>query len=267
MIAKTEAIVLRIFLFSRTSHIVAWLAEDGTRLTTSIKGAVRPKSAFLGQYDLFYTCELLYYEREHAGVHVARECSPLAPRESLRANWRAAQCASWFAARANHASEGQASGRALYRLLAETLDFVADRSGPPPAAVFARYEAKILDICGLAPNFAPCPACGPDAAAPARFNLASGTYCCREHAPGDPGDPLIAVSPRTVELFETMRRSASLGPQSAIARLGGPAVHALLRFLGLFIRYHLDGIPIDGRATALRALGPADGAAPRSALA
>ena len=80
MIAKTEAIVLRIFLFSRTSHIVAWLAEDGTRLTTSIKGAVRPKSAFLGQYDLFYTCELLYYEREHAGVHVARECSPLAPR-------------------------------------------------------------------------------------------------------------------------------------------------------------------------------------------
>ena len=256
MIAKTEAIVLRIFPFSRTSHIVAWLAEDGARLTTSIKGAVRPKSAFLGQYDLFYTCELLYYEREHDGVHIARECTPLAPRESFRSNWRAAQCASWFAALAYHAAEGHESGRALYRLLAETLDFIAASPGPPPAAVFARFEAKILDVCGLTPNFAPCESCEPAADATMRFNLASGSFCCREHAAGDAGDPMIALSARTVELYETMRRSASLGLQSPVARHNGPAVHALLRFLGLFIRYHLADVPIDGRAVALRALGP-----------
>ena len=46
------------------------------------------------------------------------------------------------------------------------------------------------------------------------------------------------------------------GNVARIARHRGPAVHALLRFLGLFIRYHLAGVPIDGRATALRALGP-----------
>ncbi|MGI5868939.1 MAG: DNA repair protein RecO [Kiritimatiellia bacterium] len=256
MIAKTEAIVLRIFPFSRTSHIVAWLAEDGARLTTSVKGAVRPKSAFLGQYDLFYTCELLYYERERDGVHIARECTPLDCRETLRANWRAAQCASWFAALAYQAAASHESGGALYRLLAETLDFIAATPGPPPAAVFARFEAKILDIYGLAPNVAPCATCGPAPDATRRFNLADGAFRCPEHAPGDPRDPLVALSPRTVELYEALRRSPSLGLQSPVARCRGPAVHALLRFLGLFIRYHLADVAIDGRATALRALGP-----------
>ena len=56
---------------------------------------------------------------------------------------------------------------------------------------------------------------------------------------------MIALSARTVELYETMRRSASLGLQSPVARHNGPAVHALLRFLGLFIRYHLADVLID----------------------
>ena len=59
---KTEAICLDIRPWSRTSHVVRWMTPDGP-VTTVVKGAVRPKSAFLGQYDLNYTCEIVYYSR------------------------------------------------------------------------------------------------------------------------------------------------------------------------------------------------------------
>ena len=54
-IERTVATVLRIHPFSNTSQMVVWLAADGRRLVTSVKGAARPKSAFLGRYDLFHT--------------------------------------------------------------------------------------------------------------------------------------------------------------------------------------------------------------------
>ena len=51
---KSEAICLDIRPWSRTSHVVEWLTPHG-KIRTLVKGAVRPKSAFLGQYDLNYT--------------------------------------------------------------------------------------------------------------------------------------------------------------------------------------------------------------------
>ena len=72
-IIKTQGIVLTVHPWSRTSHIVTWLTPDHGPVTTLVKGAVRPKSAFLGQYDLFYTCDLLYYARATADLHALRE--------------------------------------------------------------------------------------------------------------------------------------------------------------------------------------------------
>ncbi len=253
MIEKTDAIVLRIHPFSRTSHMVTWLARDGSQIVTSVKGATRSKSAFLGQYDLFYTCELLYYTRSHGGVHVARECTPLQTRARLRSNWRAAHCASWFAALACHASGSHAPEPGLHTLLAETLDFIAASDQPPPPIVFARYEAQLLERVGLQPNFTPCRLCQPTTA-PLRFNLASGNCFCAEHDHRDPADPLIAVSRQTAACYSRIARRRALGPQTDINALQTPETGMLLRFLGLFLRYHFDAAPIDGRAIALQAL-------------
>ena len=82
---KTEAVCLRIYPWSRTSHIVHWLTPHG-RLATVVKGATRPKSAFLGQYDLNYTCEIVYYLGSRGDLHALRECSPEIARASLRGN-------------------------------------------------------------------------------------------------------------------------------------------------------------------------------------
>ena len=129
---RTEATVLRIYPFSNTSHSVVWLAADGRRLVTSVKGAARPKSAFLGQYDLFQTCELLYYAASRDGVHVARECDALRRRDNLRDNWRAEHCASWFSALADIAASSDAAYPALFALFGETLDALDACPGAPP---------------------------------------------------------------------------------------------------------------------------------------
>ena len=75
-IIKTQGIVLSIHPWSQTSHVVTWLTPDHGPVTTLVKGAVRTKSAFLGQYDLFYRCDLLYYARASGDLHALREVTP-----------------------------------------------------------------------------------------------------------------------------------------------------------------------------------------------
>ena len=267
-VVRTEAVVLRVHPFSRTSHLVVWLTREGFRLATSVKGAVRPDSPFLGQYDLYCACELLYYARARDGVHVARECEPLRRRDALRTNWRAEHCASWFAALANLVSDAGAPFPGLYRLLDETLDVLAALPGAPSPALVARYEAKLLAEAGLRPNFAPPPGSRPGASL--RFHLADGRAIPEganaptgiqhsafsiQHSTGSP-EPVVRLPASSAALFDELADSPSIGPSSTHA-LGAPrAVGPLLRFLGLFLRYHLPDAPLEGRALALAALAP-----------
>ena len=267
-VVRTEAVVLRVHPFSRTSHLVVWLTREGLRLATSVKGAARPDSPFLGQYDLYYACDLLYYARARDGVHVARECEPLRRRDELRTNWRAEHCASWFAALANLVSDAGAPFPGLYRLLDETLDVLAALPGAPSPALFARYEAKLLAEAGLRPNFAPPPGSRPGASL--RFHLADGrtipdaplatdparhSSLVARHSTGSGApEPVVRLPASAAALFDELADSPSIGPGSTHALGAPPATRPLLRFLGLFLRYHLPDAPIEGRALALAAL-------------
>ena len=319
-VVRTEAVVLRVHPFSRTSHLVVWLTREGLRLATSVKGAARPDSPFLGQYDLYYACDLLYYARARDGVHVARECEPLRRRDALRTNWRAEHCASWFAALANLVSDAGAPFPGLYRLLDETLDVLAALPGAPSPALFARYEAKLLAEAGLRPNFDLPPGSRPGASL--RFHLADGraipdtsasdplrlaslasspsggastapgadprreapapslrglpanpgggviqhSAFSIQHSTGSP-EPVVRLPASAAALFDELADSPSIGPGSTHARLAPRAVGPLLRFLGLFLRYHLPDAPLEGRALALAALAPAGPSRPGDARA
>lgn len=252
-VVRTEAVALRIHPFSHTSHVVVWLTEEGRRVATAVKGAARPKSPFLGQYDRFCTCELLHYSRARDGLFVAKECTALRRRDALRDNWRAAFCASWFAALADLVSDSGASSPGLYRLLEESLDVLEACPAAPPAALFARYETKLLAEAGLRPNFGPAANGGGGAL---RFHLVDG----RTLGPGDPepapGVPVVRIPADVPALFEALAASPSVGPGSSLARSAPPATAALLRFLGLFLHCHLPDAPLRGRALALEGLLP-----------
>ncbi len=149
---KTQAVCLGIRPWSRTSHIVSWLTPAG-RVVTSVKGAVRPKSAFLGQYDLNYTCEIVYYARGSGDIHALRECVPLLRRDGLRADYRRLVLAEYFRQLAAALAPGGPECAEWLGLLAGALDALGDPSDETPnLARLLDFEMRTLALAGLSPE-------------------------------------------------------------------------------------------------------------------
>ena len=214
-IVKTEGIVLQIRPWSRTSHVVTWLTPDAGPVTTLVKGAVRPKSAFLGQYDLFYTCDLLYYARASGDLHALREVTPTQRRDALRGRWREISLAGYAADLARDLTPVGAEAQEWYAFLARFLDGLAAERVDPSMRLRALIclEMEVLRLAGLAPDFS-----GMDQAAEwTAFAIDRGR--CGE------GERTVRLAPATVAAL----RGASTGNDADA-----------IRFLGLFLAYHLE---------------------------
>ena len=232
MIVKTEAIVLSSRPFSRTSRMVAWLSRDYGRIVTPVKGACSPKSLFLGQIDIGYRSELLFYERESGGVHNIRETYPLDVREGLRGNWRAAVAADYVCTLTSQTVETLLDSGGLFDDLDGTLSRLA-RGGAPVDAIVA-YEFALISRLGLKPSFAPCRECPFGGVSDCRFLIASGRLGCYAQRDFDASESTVALSP---ELLAALRRVQGGAPVSAFPP--GLAL-GVRRFLGMFMGHHLD---------------------------
>ncbi len=147
---KSEAVCLRIVPWSRTSHVVSWLTPSG-KVATVVKGAARPKSAFLGQYDLNYTCEIVYYARARGELHALRECAPLETRDALRGSYRALVLADHFRALAEELSPAGPEAGDWLSLLSSALDGLASGRDDLLSAML-EFEIAALNLAGLSPE-------------------------------------------------------------------------------------------------------------------
>jgi DNA repair protein RecO (recombination protein O) len=259
MILKTQAIALRIAPFAETSRIVTWLTADHGRLATIIKGSQRRKSQFLGQYDLFYTCELLFYLRRYQGVHIVKECTPLKPRDALRSRWRAAACASYFAWLAARISPPYAPHPELFRLLDKALD--AFSAEPNLSACLNWFELKIMAVLGVAPQLQTCLKCrrslnaNPDPAvaggltgAAGRprpvpfFSYARGGVVCAGCAAAL-GPPAEKIAPDILAILRCWQQSRAWSSARNVC-CTARQLRELERILGLFLQYHLEVSPV-----------------------
>lgn len=245
MIIRTEATALLIRPWSKSSHIVTWLTPDHGRITTSVKGACRPKSQFLGQYDLYYTCELLFYRRVYNDIHAIRECTPLRLREPLRYDWRASLVASYLVNLVSGVSDSHHDCHAIYTLLNQELDRLSEGGGRSYEENLLRFELSLLVLLGVMPDLALCGRCHPPERQWLRFSLSSGRFICPHLARAAPGDPALSLH-REVRDF-LLELCPSL---SAVERSDGEKnldVQQLLfgsgRFLGIFMYFHLDVLP------------------------
>ena len=217
-IVKTQGIVLAVHPWSQTSHVVTWLTPDHGPVTTLVKGAVRAKSAFLGQYDLFYRCDLLYYARASGDLHALREVTPRNLRAHLRGDWRATALAAYAADLVRELAPPGDEASAWFDFLDA---FLEPAPGTDPLARLIRLESELLDLAGLSPDFS-----GLDPAAPwTPFALDRGR--CGS------GERTVRISPRTV---------------TALRRPDAPDVRAeekkdAARFLGVFLSYHIERPP------------------------
>ena len=224
--AKREAICLDIRPWSRTSHIVTWLTPTG-KVVTSVKGANRPKSPFLGQYDLNYACEIVYYLRARGEIHALRECSPLRTREHLRSNCRALILAGYLRSlTAELAPQGPDCG-SWHRTLEQALERLQMTVGRQSLlALMLGFELDLLGLAGIRPNFS-----GVDRNAEwSPFSLERGAFLkASEEARGR----LIRVAPEVAKYLEK--------PDAAEKNLQIPLDAA--RVIGVFYTFHLDCAP------------------------
>ena len=258
VILKDQAIVLRVAPVSNTSRIVQWLTVEHGKIATLIKGAQRPKSAFLGQFDLFYTCELLFYARERNHVHIARECSPLTRRDGFRTDWRAAALASYVADVSARLTLPAAPQPALFQLLETALDELAIEGATE--AVIYWFELKLLEALGVQPRLTTCLDCGATllpAPRPPCFAMARGGLVCAPCAAhGANGEPVASDALAMLAGWQLSGspRAARL-TQCAARQLGTMEI-----LLGRFLQTHLDLLPTS-RAIALGLLRHSSAAA------
>jgi len=238
---------------------VTWLTLDYGRITTVVKGACRGKSAFLGQYDLFYTCELLFYHRTYNGAHIIRECSPVEFRESLRTNWRATAAAGYISELTAHVTTDNPDG--TYNDLRHALDTLCecDRRSIKPLIFW--YEMRLLGHHGIAPDFTVCSLCHSSETDWLRFSIPAGRFTCPHSGGTNETSPSVTLHKEVVKL---LRRFAKCN--TFTAHQFSPVLHpankndkksnlilGLSRFLGIFIIFHLD-VPASIRRTAFEIL-------------
>ena len=235
-IIKTRGIVLAIHPWSRTSHVVAWLTPDHGVVSTLVKGAVRPKSAFLGQYDLFYACDLLYYAHASGELHALRETAPLNLREALRGAWRETSLAGYATSLVRELAPPGAESAAWYEFLDRFLDTLCEAAAEAHDATAGlrktvELEMGLLQLAGLAPDFS-----GLDPAAEwTPFALDRGR--CGN------GTRTVRITPRAV--------NALARPDAQSTTLD--ELQDGLRFLGAFLAFHLE-TPAEIRRSLLQGL-------------
>jgi DNA repair protein RecO (recombination protein O) len=239
--------------YSQTSRIVSWITPSHGRIATIFKGACRPKSPFLGQYDLFYTCDLVYYSRERGGIHIGKECTPILPRDSLRKDWRSAVAASYISDLVSRLLDEGGHNRELYLLARSVLSHLAEHGLKP--AVLCWFDLRILKILGLTPQLSKCATCS--AVIDKEDTLLStshgGLVCSR-----CVGQGLHRSSPHASAGRELGLNASELSVLKHWLKSDSPAAAydtfisreqwiAFSGILGIFLAFHLDILPVSRR--------------------
>lgn len=248
MIIKTTAIALRIESFSRTSQVIAWLTPTLGRVVTLAKGAKRRQSDHLGQYDLYYTCEILFYANTRGSLHILKECCPLETRLRLRSDWRACAGASYVADLVNRLTPSDTPHERLFRLTEVILDFLSREGISQPVIHWA--ELRCLEHLGVGPHLTACLSCGAHNNAdrgmffaPARGGLICSS--CRS----DRDNWILPVGGDTLAMLRTWEKAAT--PRIALRTVCSEIqAETAQRLLGAFLEYHLE-IPLLSRDIAL----------------
>lgn len=234
----TDAVAIRISPYSQTSQLVTWMTPDAGRVVTLIKGACRPKSPFLGQYDLFATSELLYYERHKGDIHIAKECALLLPRLGLRDKWRAAATASYLCDLIGRTTLDGQSGLDLFPLTTRMLDFLEAVGTSVPVLIW--FEFAFIAVLGFAPRLDACVLCGglPPEGQTVTLSYRDGGVLCGT-CESRPERETVRVKPDVLAMLQAWQRADS--PQTAWrTKCTSRQTTEAARVVGAFLNFHLD---------------------------
>jgi DNA repair protein RecO (recombination protein O) len=147
---RATGIILRTRPLTETSLIALWLTADHGRLATVAKGALRPKSAFRGKLDLFYSAEFSYSRSRRSELHTLKEMRLIDTHSRLREELGYVQQASYAAALIDQTTETDTPLPGLYELFTGFISCLP--AGPPRQKTIFAFEFKLLQELGLQPD-------------------------------------------------------------------------------------------------------------------
>ncbi|HEY0791459.1 MAG TPA: DNA repair protein RecO [Chthoniobacterales bacterium] len=142
-----KGVMMRRSRFSDTSLITHWLTDHHGKVRTIAKGALRPKSAFLGQLDLFFHCELLWAHSRKSDLHVLKEVRVMEPFARIRETYVQMLAASYFAELIDEATEPEHPVVELYDLLLRAYRYLDARKPDQRAILF--FERELCRYLGV----------------------------------------------------------------------------------------------------------------------
>jgi len=83
MLVRDSAFVLKKILFKETSLILNVLSRNGGLQSFIAKGALRPKSSYLGIFELFNEIEIHYYKKENTALYTVSKAELIRDNFSL----------------------------------------------------------------------------------------------------------------------------------------------------------------------------------------
>lgn len=240
--SETAATALRTHPYSRTSSVITWLTPERGRVSTIVKGSYRPKSEFLGQHDLFYTCELIYYDRERNGLHVAKEFTPVKARTGIRDRWRSATLASYVSGLLCESVQNDPHGHELYELANKAFDFLDENDANLQLLFW--FEMQFLGMLGFAPHLANCSRCSEkfESGKPVSFSVSDGglrcSSCGHTSSSTGRGPSPLSVQPDTLAVLRNWQKST--GPQTAQnTKCSAAQIAEISSLLKSFLDFHV----------------------------
>lgn len=241
-ILKDHGIVLRWYPVTDTSRIVIWFTEHHGRVATIVRGSQRPKSWVLGQYDLFYTCEVLFYAKAKEDLHALRECYPLETRSAFRQDWQACAGASFVCDVLGKITPSREAAPLLYHQATKVLDLLAENGHS--SALLLWFELQVLRDLGVAPDLSA------SGGGPFLFDVPAGVL--RSGVPAS--SEVQPLSPGALTCFRELLDQQDPGRVRRLKLL--PAqVRELSDHLQRFTQWHLD-LDLRSRHHALTAETP-----------
>jgi DNA repair protein RecO (recombination protein O) len=150
MTETATGLILRTWPLTETSLIVEWLTAEAGRMSTSAKGARRPRSPFLGRLDLFYEADFTFSRSRRSELHSLREVRLRATHDALRRDLDRLSLAAYCARLVEQTTETDTPVPRIYELMRGLLHHL-DAHPAQPQLVFA-FELKLLRELGLQPD-------------------------------------------------------------------------------------------------------------------
>ena len=145
---RTEAILIDRIPYRETSLIVQWCAPGMGIFRTMAKGALRPKSPFIGRLDLFVSADVRFVRARSSDLHTLTEVHWKDPRFGIRASYSRLLAATYFVKLVTQVVEVETSISFAHDLLVKALDFLTTKE--PSLALVNRFEKRLAEELGVA---------------------------------------------------------------------------------------------------------------------